>query len=81
MTGISGGGWIAVGAMNLMVKDGQSDRIKALFVHTGMLSHETGRVPESEIHRYENYTGIPVKCMTQNYKLHATDFDNQWEDD
>ena len=46
MAGISGGGRIAAGAMNLLVKDGQSHRVKALFLHTAMLSHEVGKLPE-----------------------------------
>ena len=46
MAGISGGGWIAAGAMNLLVKAGQEHKVKALFLHTAMLSHEISKAPE-----------------------------------
>ena len=81
MAGISGGGWIAVGAMNLLVKAGQSHRLRALFVHTAMLSHEVGKLPEEKLEPHENTMGAPAQTMLAIYKLHATDFENQSNDD
>jgi acetyl esterase len=46
IAGASGGGWIIGGAANLMVKSNTIDKIKAVFMHTGMLSHEVGKIPE-----------------------------------
>lgn len=46
MAGISGGGWIVAGAANLMVKSKEISRIKALFIHTGMLSDECSQISE-----------------------------------
>ena len=46
LAGISGGGWIVAGAANLMAKEDKLGKIKALFIHTGMLSDECGRMPE-----------------------------------
>lgn len=46
MAGCSGGGWIAVGAANLLAKANDLGKIKALFIHTGMLSDTTASVPE-----------------------------------
>jgi acetyl esterase/lipase len=40
MAGISGGGWIVAGATNVLVTKKKIHRIKALFIHTGMLSDE-----------------------------------------
>ena len=46
LAGASGGGWIAGGAANLMAKANSLHKIKAIFMHTGMLSNESARVPE-----------------------------------
>jgi acetyl esterase/lipase len=39
ISGCSGGGWIIVGAANLLAKANDLDKIKAMFVQTGMLSN------------------------------------------
>lgn len=44
--GRSGGGWIASGAMNLLIKSGQGHKIKALLLANGMYSLEVNRVAE-----------------------------------
>jgi acetyl esterase len=41
MAGCSGGGWVCVGAANLLAKKGKLSMVKAMFVHTGMVSNET----------------------------------------
>ena len=76
MSGISGGGWIVAGAMNLMAKKGSINRVKACFIHTGMLSNECGNMPEDKLEVYERDWGQHARVMTQQYKLHATDWDN-----
>lgn len=81
LAGLSGGGWIVTGAMNLLVKASKSHIIKALFIHSGMLSNEPGRLPDDQHEKYENRTGMPVAVINSIYQLHATDYDNQWEDD
>ena len=40
ISGCSGGGWIVLGAANLMVKKGTIGKIRAMFIHTGMVSNE-----------------------------------------
>lgn len=81
MAGISGGGWIAVGAANLMAKAGDISKVKALFIHTGMLSNETAHFKREELTEYERDWGNQDLVMTSIYKLHATDFDKQINDD
>ena len=81
IAGISGGAWIVAGAANLLVKSGKMHRVKAVFIHTGMLSDETQNVPESELEVYERDWGQHARILTSVYKLHATDFDNQKTDD
>lgn len=41
LAGCSGGGWIIVGAANLLAKANDLGKIKALFIHTGMLLDAT----------------------------------------
>ena len=77
LAGCSGGGWIAVGAMNLLIKANKAHLVKALFIYTGMLSDETANVPDDKLTEYERDWGQPPKAMTQMYKLLATDYDNQ----
>lgn len=75
--GISGGGWIVAGAMNLIIKENKPYQlIKAVFIQTGMLSDETSKVPEDQLTEYERDWGSPPKVMTQIYRLLAKDFDN-----
>ena len=81
LAGCSGGGWIVSGAANLMVKSGDISKIKALFIHTGMLSDETQHLPADQLAPYENDWGQTAAALTSVYKLHATDFDQQQEDD
>ena len=44
--GVSGGGWILIGAANLMAKSNDLGKVKALFVETGMLSNAAQDLPE-----------------------------------
>lgn len=46
IAGISGGGWIVGGASNILAKSGEANLVKAVFMHTGMLSDETGSIPD-----------------------------------
>ena len=75
LAGISGGGWIVAGAANLMVKAGTINKIKALFIHTGMLSDECQRIPEKELEVYERDWGQHARVMTAIYKLHAINYE------
>lgn len=81
LSGISGGGWIVAGAMNMIIKENKPNIFKAIFIQTGMLSDETARVPEEELTEYERDWGMHPKVMTQIYRLLAKDFDNQTNDD
>lgn len=51
--GESGGGWIAAGAVNLMIKAGDIDKVKTVFLETPMLSDEIPKVPEEQREDYE----------------------------
>ena len=77
MAGISGGGWIITGAANLMAKKNKLSKIRALFIHTGMLSDECGRIPEIQLEPYERDYGQHARVMSSIYKLHATNYDEQ----
>lgn len=57
MAGCSGGGWIAVGAANLLAKADDLGKIKALFVHTGQLSNSAQDLPEDQWEFYEKPKG------------------------
>lgn len=41
IVGCSGGGWVAVGACNLLAKKNDLSKIKALFIQTAFLSNST----------------------------------------
>lgn len=47
LAGLSGGGWIMVGACNQMIKKGEKEihEIKCVFVQAAMLSNECDRIP------------------------------------
>ena len=81
IAGASGGGWIIGGATNLLVKANDVGKIKAVFMHTGMLSDETQNMPEDKLEVWDNKYGSTPVMMTAAYKLHATDFENQKNDD
>ena len=55
--------------------------VKSLFIHTGMLSDECSRVPEDKLMDFEKDWGEPPEVMTCFYRMHASDFDNQHNDD
>lgn len=57
IAGISGGGWIAVGAANLMAKAGDLCKIRGLFLHSGMISNETYNLKKEELKDYEREWG------------------------
>lgn len=60
MAGASGGGWIAAGAANLMAKANDLAKIKAIFVHTGMLSDSTADLPADKLEPYDkDFGGTP----------------------
>lgn len=73
---MSGGGWVCFGAGNLLAKKGKAHLVKANFVLTGMLMDETQHTPKEELAPYED-----AAQLTSIYKLLATDFDNQQNDD
>lgn len=77
IAGISGGGWIAFGAGNILAKAGESHLVKAQFIHSGMLTDATADVPKDQLKPYENPAAF---CNTSVYKLLATDIDNQKND-
>lgn len=81
LAGCSGGAWICVGAANLLAKANDLGKIKALFIHTGMLSNSTQDLPEEELKVYEQGYGGDPHVMTSYYQLHATDIENQQDDD
>lgn len=77
ISGCSGGGWIIVGATNLLCKANSPylSNVKGLLVNAGMLSNETSKVPHAELNDFE---GGPMHMQNMNtslYKLHATDFE------
>lgn len=53
LSGCSGGGWIAVGAANLLAKAGDLAKIKAIFVQTAMLSNSCQNIPQDQWEFYE----------------------------
>ena len=76
MAGCSGGGYIAVGAANLLAKSNELGNVKALFIHTGMLSNATQHIPKDKLEKYDtDYMGEP-DVTTSYFKLLATDWDN-----
>ena len=81
IAGTSGGAWIVTGAANILGKSGKLGKVKALFIHSGMLSDETRDIPTNELHPHERDWGQHASTMTTVYKLHATDFENQKQDD
>ena len=81
IAGCSGGGWIVAGAANLLAKANDLGKIKAIFMHTGMLSDSTYALPEDQLQSYEKNKGTEREVMTSCYKLLATDWDNQHNDD
>jgi acetyl esterase/lipase len=76
IAGISGGGHIVAGATNLLIKSNQFHRVKALFIHTGMLTDENQNVPMEKLEPHERDWGEPAPVMTTFFKLLATDFEN-----
>lgn len=76
IAGCSGGGWIIAGAANLMAKANDLGKIKAVFIHTGMLSNASADIPEDQLQPYENEYGTKPDGMTDAFKIHATDFEN-----
>lgn len=61
MAGCSGGGWIIVGAANLLAKANNLSKIKAIFIHTGMLSNSTDNLTKAQLKPYDtDYMGEPA---------------------
>jgi len=73
MAGISGGGWIVSGAANLLAKANELHKVKALFIHTGMLSNETSYLKREDLTVYERDWGNQDLVMSSIYLLLATD--------
>ena len=57
MSGVSGGGWIVVGAANLLAKENDLSKIKAVFVQTGMISNLGRDIPEDKLEIWETGFG------------------------
>lgn len=76
-SGVSGGGWICLGACNLLAKADKAHMVKAQFLWTPMISNETAKCTTEEIKPYES----GVDGITPTYKLLSTDYDNQQNDD
>ena len=70
--GISGGGWISLGAANLMVKRGGIEKVNSLHINTGMISCETRHIPKAQWHEYEQEEADEVESC---FRLHATDWE------
>ena len=75
IAGISGGGWICAGAANILAKADEAKIVKAVFIHTGMLSDETAHIPDEELEKPCEYWMKPY--LTSAYKLHSTDYEAQ----
>jgi acetyl esterase/lipase len=73
IAGISGGGWIVAGAANMLAAADKTNLVKAMFIHTGMLSDETAKLSEDQLEKPFEYWMAPY--LTSAYKLHATDFE------
>lgn len=59
--GISGGGWISLGAANLMVKSGDISKMNSLFINTGMLTDESAHVPKGKfMHLHEEEAALGI---------------------
>jgi len=76
-SGVSGGGWICLGACILLAKANKVHMVKAQFLWTPMISNECSRTPKEDIHSYE----LGVDGLTPMFRLLGTDHDNQLEDE
>lgn len=81
LAGLSAGAWIITGAANILGKAGQLGKIKGIFIHSGMLSDETRDISDEMLAPYEKSWGHHARAMSSIYKLHATDYNNQKDDD
>jgi len=71
-SGVSGGGWIVLGACNLLAKADKAHMVKAQFLWTPMISNETAKCTPDQIEKYE----MGVDGMTPMFRLLGTDYDN-----
>lgn len=78
--GESGGGWIAAGAANLMIKDGDIDKVKAILLETPMVSDECPKYPAEELDDYEKTWGFEQHGLTNTFHLLAKDYIKQQDD-
>ena len=53
IAGESGGGWIIIGAANLLAKANDLSKIKAIFCQNGLLSDSTQDLPTDKLDVYE----------------------------
>ena len=81
LAGCSGGGWIIMGAANMLAKANDLGKIKAIFFHTGMVSNETQHLPKEKVEKYETVYMSQPEVITSCYKLLSTDWDKQQNDD
>ena len=53
MAGISGGGWVCLGAANMLSKKGNGYMVKAQFLHTPMISDQVGLIKNVDREDFE----------------------------
>jgi len=72
MAGISGGGWVCLGAANILSKQGNGYKVKAQFLQTPMISDEVGMLKDEDREDFER----PLHAFnTSLFKMLATDYD------
>jgi len=70
-SGVSGGGWICLGANLLLAKANKGNMVKAMFLWTPMISDELGAVPLDQRTGIEHSYAEVESC----FKLLANDLD------
>lgn len=76
-SGVSGGGWICLGATILLARARKAHMIKAQFLWTPMISDSTSGCKKEDLKEYE----MEPETMTAIFKLLAKDFTDQKNDE
>ncbi len=66
-SGVSGGGWICLGASHLLTKANKQHMVKMQMLWTPMLSNETAKVPKEQWRPEENDGAEMFKLLATNY--------------
>lgn len=64
--GQSGGAWICLGAVHLMIKSGEVGMIKSQILTCPMISNQSGSLPESQLADYEVPNAESIKNFIQH---------------